>query len=517
MLSRHFSAALVCLAVLLPSGCGDSPTGPDVAQVQAVSITAPHTYISVGETVQLVVAVIDQQGALASGHSVTWTSSRPSVATVSAGGLVRGVAGGSATIRASVAGNTASVEITVSPPECEAASAAFTIAVGQTRSGQLLASDCHMWGVPSQGWRLSLSAPTRLQIDLTSAHFDPVLIVTDLQMNVVAWDDDGGEGLNSRVVWEAPAGTHILWARSYWTGETGSYQLTVEEVEGASCSDLLGELAPGDEATGELSMASCILEGGRFADPWSLRVDEPTRVQVELTSPDFSPWLILTDPSGNWIAESGWGGANDQPRLFLDLEAGEYIIWATNDYWWPGFGAYRLSVQALEGASCAEAVGTVAPGASVSGELTPASCVLEAGWFADPWELHLETPSRVQIDLMSSQFDAFLILTDTAGTLIAWDDDGGVGLNSRLVRDLGEGSYIVWATTYGQWETGIYDLSVQALQGALALAEPGAPGPAPELPIREALKGTGGREPPARHEPVLSTEMPPNLARKSPT
>jgi hypothetical protein len=66
------------------------------------------------------------------------------------------------------------------------------------------------------------------------------------------------------------------------------------------------------------------------------------------------------------------------------------------------------------------------------------------------------------IDLTSAQFDAYLILTDTNGTVLAEDDDSGGGLNARITFTAPQtGSYRIYATTFAAGQLGRYRLSVR--------------------------------------------------------
>lgn len=113
---------------------------------------------------------------------------------------------------------------------------------------------------------------------------------------------------------------------------------------------------------------------------------------------------------------------------------------------------------------CASPVGAVEVGGSVEGELTVDSCFLES-WFHDPWQLDIEEETTVQIDLVSTDFDAYLLFTDSIGTSIAEDDDAGEGDDARLVLTLEPATYFVWASTYEAEETGTYTLSVMEVVG----------------------------------------------------
>jgi hypothetical protein len=88
-------------------------TGP-VAPVASVEVSPGSASVAVGSTVQLTAAVRDAGGEPLTGRPVSWETDAPQVATVSAGGLVRGVgAGGPATIRATSEGKTGTASVTV--------------------------------------------------------------------------------------------------------------------------------------------------------------------------------------------------------------------------------------------------------------------------------------------------------------------------------------------------------------------------------------------------------------------
>lgn len=81
-----------------------------------------------------------------------------------------------------------------------------------------------------------------------------------------------------------------------------------------------------------------------------------------------------------------------------------------------------------------------------------------------PHKVHLikmEVGKTYTIDLQSKDFDAFLRLEDAAGLQLAMDDDGGEGLNSRLIfRPTRNENYRIIATALGNG-TGNYTLTVR--------------------------------------------------------
>jgi uncharacterized protein YjdB len=90
------------------------PPAPPV--VTSLVIDPATAGLAVGETMQLVAVVKDETGATVRGHETSWQSSDTTVASVSAAGLVTGVAVGSATITATVADRSAVAQFSVLPP-----------------------------------------------------------------------------------------------------------------------------------------------------------------------------------------------------------------------------------------------------------------------------------------------------------------------------------------------------------------------------------------------------------------
>ena len=84
--------------------------------VASVSVAPPTATVPTGQTVQLTATPKDASGNPVTGHTVTWSSSNTSVASVDGNGLVTAVAAGSATITATSDGQSGTSSITVTPP-----------------------------------------------------------------------------------------------------------------------------------------------------------------------------------------------------------------------------------------------------------------------------------------------------------------------------------------------------------------------------------------------------------------
>lgn len=103
------------------------------------------------------------------------------------------------------------------------------ITVGATERGAL--AD-HHWREgfrhqPARVYRLELDAGASVQIDLRSENFDAYLFLVDEFGIAVAIDDDGGEGLNSRIHYtSSTGGTYRILATRFHSG-SGSFELSV--------------------------------------------------------------------------------------------------------------------------------------------------------------------------------------------------------------------------------------------------------------------------------------------------
>lgn len=80
---------------------------------------------------------------------------------------------------------------------------------------------------------------------------------------------------------------------------------------------------------------------------------------------------------------------------------------------------------------------------------------------AKTFSVRMNAGKNYTIDMKSMQFDCFLRLENPAGAQIAFNDDGGEGLNSRIIiRIPADGVYRIICTSFSG-ELGAYELSVR--------------------------------------------------------
>jgi uncharacterized protein YjdB len=133
------------------------------APVASVSVSPSQDTVMLRETVQFAAVARDAGGSQLTGRAVTWTTSDPVLATVSASGLVTGQSVGQVTVTATVEGRTGTAQVTVIPRT--AASVTLNprfvaLSVGGTRSLDVSAADAGGVGIPSPvvTWASSSSA-----------------------------------------------------------------------------------------------------------------------------------------------------------------------------------------------------------------------------------------------------------------------------------------------------------------------------------------------------------------------
>jgi len=137
---RLFLALAVLSAVVVsacqPSSPGTAPTTPNSAGVARLILTLPANSFVIGESVKGAATPYDATGNVLTNRTITWTSSAPTIASVTTSGTVTGVAAGTSTVSASVDGAVpASIAVTVlaAPSPCTTATA-LSMNVGEIRT-----------------------------------------------------------------------------------------------------------------------------------------------------------------------------------------------------------------------------------------------------------------------------------------------------------------------------------------------------------------------------------------------
>lgn len=209
--------------------------------VASISLLPTVDTILIGESLQLVPTMRDANNNVVTGRTITWTSSNPTIATVSNSGLVSGIGDGNVTVTASVDTRSASANIRVFS-RCSTFFA-VPIAIGQTLNGTLATTDCKF---PDDtyvdAYALQVNTNTSVQIDMMAASFDTWLILIEFNsagdLVFLAENDDVDPDdpndpndpfdTNSRITFTLLAGReYFALANTFDPNVTGDYQIKV--------------------------------------------------------------------------------------------------------------------------------------------------------------------------------------------------------------------------------------------------------------------------------------------------
>lgn len=316
---------------------------------------------------------------------------------------------------------------------------------------------------------IELTAGQVYRIDLEgsgpNAVSDTYLRVYDGNANLVDEDDDGGEGLASSLIFTASStGLHFISAAAYADQYEGGYTVSVEDLglddDFSGDTSTEGTLNADGAAMGELEIA-----GDR--DWFEVSLVRGGTYQFDALGADTSdgtlsdPIMNLYGPNGELIAtdDDGGQGLNSRITWFATQTGAHYV--GVGGYGDGRVGTYEVVSQTLSGAGDdfgddASTGGVLAIGEEIAGELESAG---DADWFA----VDLTRGAEYRFDLVGDTLsDTTLTLYDQDGGLLAFDDDGGDGLNSLIEHAAGySGVHYLSARSYGDHGEGTYALAAR--------------------------------------------------------
>ena len=382
--------------------CGGGTEPPP--PVASVVVSPPSSSITVGQTAQLTATTLDATGGSLTNRTVTWSSTNNAVATVSSTGLVTAVTiGGPVTIVASSEGQDGSATVTVIPPPV----ASVTVSPASPSL--------------TPGAVVQLTPTTRDAAGNT------------LTGRVVSWvsSNNGvatvsGGGLVTAV---AVGGPVTITATS--EGQTGTATVTV--------------VAPTVTTVSVSPSTTAVANGG--TTPLTAVVRDQNNV-------------IMTGQVPAWSTGNSMIATVSQTGIVTGVSPGGPVtITAT-------LAGKSGTATVMVTSSPCDASTPITIGQSLSGTLSTSDCALEDGSFMDQFQVVVAANGRIQIDVTSTAFDAYLILylrnPDGTKTAVGADNNSAGGTNARLTRDVLAGeTYVIGANSLLPSVTGAYQVSVQ--------------------------------------------------------
>ncbi len=242
------------------------------------------------------------------------------------------------------------------PSECITQLGRLTDPVEQT--GWLKNGDCIAEytgkGRWSDGYFFSLGQTTPVTIDLisVSSGLDAFLVLFGPDGQEIARDNDSGAGRNAKIIRSLPAGSYVI-AATKVNGGSRSYRLQIHGIQDSTSSTDdpctphdLGTISGIVRRSGSLQDGDCVVTSfvyRRWTDVFSFSLPRPMRVQIDLTSSDINPALVLFGPDGDRIERNDDGGAHDSAQIVRDLSAGRYRLHVTKQE--VEEGSYQLGVR----------------------------------------------------------------------------------------------------------------------------------------------------------------------------
>jgi hypothetical protein len=332
---------------------------------------------------------------------------------------------------------------------------------GDAPAGTLSVLSCRTGLGLTDLYTITLPAAGTLTLNLAATAMMGQIAIRDTKDNLIVLNQDL-EGLgNSSLAAVLPAGTYTLAAAAIQGA--GAYQLTTAfTANPLPTCPAAQTLAINGGYVQTLGAPGCVGSNGQPMDPYQFTLPSDGVVAAVMTSGDFAGDLTLSDASGNLLRHDQSSYAPNDPLIVQFLKAGTYQLAARSAASGSG-GFYQVTLITTLGTRppfCA-ALSALPLGSSVAGNLSTTSCQYVDGTFADIYPVTLTGDTSVDLRLNSSVFDAYLLLLDAQGNLLAQDDDSGGGTNSRIVQELGAGTYYVVAKPFANYyNIGAYTLSV---------------------------------------------------------
>jgi len=334
-------------------------------------------------------------------------------------------------------------------------------------AGRLEATD-GLWPIRNtwaDGFTFEGAIGDQVEVTIEGGTLDPFLVLLGPNGEIVAENDDSGAGLDSRLVTRLASDGVFRIVVTTYTLASGDYLVSLRNLVPtepvATPLDLAGVPHLSVEGAFDDDDLRRAGDGSRF-DLYELRLDMGQRVVIEVDAESSGAAVWVTAPTGETIAEAHGAGTGD--AALVDVTApytGLYRLGLAESGGSPG--AYTLSVR--DQADGSDQHVEIAVGAAVTGTLEHGDARRPGPEsYRDTYTFDLEQGDSLEIRLDSTELDPYLLLHGPDGNLLAQDDDGGGGLNSRIhLIALESGSYVVHASSY-QPAIGSYTLVVDRFE-----------------------------------------------------
>jgi len=341
----------------------------------------------------------------------------------------------------------------------------MTVSVGGSID-ESFASDIYRLTIPETGMY------TFRQDAAADSDLDSMLHIFDADSRRrLAMNDDGGGGLNSRIDLRLESGQTVF-VRSHAFGDsTGAYVFSVHQAAPVADDDFGATLTSAHPLalnSGQRTRQLGQIETPFDTDFFAITVPADGMLAVGQTAApggSLDSWLKLLDDQGNLIVENDDSGNSRDSRILVPVTAGQQLYLAAGAYA-DTTGHYAVWTELLPpavddvGDSSDTAHNLVIDGsgrASFTGQL-------EHQGDRDVFMVEVNTSGLMIADQRAEDvesLDPLLRAYNTDGEQVAWDDDNGEGLNSRMCLAVQAGDIVfIQAGSYEDAGSGTYHFDV---------------------------------------------------------
>lgn len=257
---------------------------------------------------------------------------------------------------------------------------------------------------------------------------DPYLILYGPDGAEVTRDDDGGDGLNALLEYQATqTGAYYIEARGFSDGAEGAYYINVLAGEIGNSIDTADYLSPSEGRTSSIGA-----DGD--ADWFMVEMIEGRPYRFNLIGLEegglADPVLTLYDPNGQQVAYDDDGGTGFNSYLtFMTPTGGPYFA-AVTSFGNTGTGRYWLGVSDMD------VPGHAATDENLDSANDDRLSRIDMNGDLDNYRVELEAGRTYVINVAGQGedplADPFLAVLNESGERVASDDDSGPGLDARL-------------------------------------------------------------------------------------
>jgi hypothetical protein len=325
-------------------------------------------------------------------------------------------------------------------------------------------TNCRVMTFLADTYQISMPVAGTLNVNLSSGDFTSLLFLEDAKGNELDFGEETTDNGSAHVQVSLPGGTYYVVAASVDLPGSYTFHYAVTNAAIPPCPPAKS-MAINSGVAGRLgSPASCTAKSGALVDNYTFTTTAPGAVAFSMTSPEVDSRLSLSDAKGNALRSDSDGYNQGNAIIVQFLQAGVYKVTAGAE----GFlntGSYRVDLK-FAGLSTAPqtcAAKALALNTPLKGTSSFTSCQYFDHTFADLYQVKVANGSTpLDISLVSTQFDAYLILLDGKGNMIAADDNSGGGTNARILQNVTPGTYYVVAKPASDPSTtGSYSLTVK--------------------------------------------------------